>query len=176
MSSTLGLEDEKPGGGDAAPDITRLEAEVKSGANWFYWIAGLSVINSLIFAFGGNVAFIAGLGFMQVIDAIAQAAIDDGGPTALRAVAVGFDLVFVIVFALAGYYANKRFIAAFAIGALIYIGDTVLVLFLDLFMAAFHAFALFFIIRGFLACRKIRTVVPPIQGEAAAPPPPPPTF
>ena len=36
-------------------------AQLKSGANWFYWIAGLSLINSAIFVFGGNVNFIAGL-------------------------------------------------------------------------------------------------------------------
>lgn len=43
---------------------------IKGGANWFYWIAGLSIINTLIIFFNGDVNFIVGLGLTQIIDAI----------------------------------------------------------------------------------------------------------
>ncbi|MCP4560303.1 MAG: hypothetical protein GY837_07230, partial [Bosea sp.] len=56
-----------------APDLTdaevarRLEAEkismgFRSGANWFYWIAGLSIANSLVILFQGEWGFVVGLG------------------------------------------------------------------------------------------------------------------
>lgn len=180
MSNLLGLEEEKPQSANAWPDAElgpdpELAAHVRNGANWFYWIAGLSIINSLIFLFGANVAFLAGLGFTQVVDAIIDISIQSGGPSALKAVAVVFDLVLVIMFALIGYYSNKRFTVAFIIGIAIYAFDSLLVLALGSFLpAGFHAFALFFIIRGFLACRKLnafRSVQP-----AIVQPPPPPAF
>lgn len=180
MSNFLGLDDEQKGGDSPAPDIDteQLAARVKSGANWFYWIAGLSVINSLIFAFGGQVAFVAGLGFTQLIDAVIQASVEDLGSPGLKAVAIVFSLVFVIVFALAGYFANKRFFTAFVIGVIIYGADTALVLFLldSYIMAAFHAFALFFMVRGLMACRQLNAAMAttaPLQTNVLTPPPPP---
>ena len=55
--------------GEKEPDPVTL-AQLKNGANWFYWIAGLSLVNSAIFAFGGHVSFIAGLAYTQIIDAV----------------------------------------------------------------------------------------------------------
>ena len=37
-------------------------AQLKSGASWFYWIAGLSLINSIAAVSGGSWRFILGLG------------------------------------------------------------------------------------------------------------------
>ena len=39
-----------------------LDARVKLGANWFYWIAALSVVNSIIVMAQGDWSFIVGLG------------------------------------------------------------------------------------------------------------------
>src|SRR5216117_2936789 len=40
-------------------------AQLKSGASWFYWIAGLSLINSIVAFTGGQWAFLFGLGITQ---------------------------------------------------------------------------------------------------------------
>ena len=48
----------------------RLAQRVKSSANWFYWIAGLSVVNSIVVHTGSSWSFIAGLGITQLIDAV----------------------------------------------------------------------------------------------------------
>ena len=48
-----------------------LPMQVRKGASWFYWIAGASVVNTIIFLFGGNLNFIVGLGVTQVINGIA---------------------------------------------------------------------------------------------------------
>jgi hypothetical protein len=162
MSNLLGLEDKSASAEDStyetAPDL-ELEKHAKSGANWFYWIAGLSVVNSLIFVFGGNVSFLAGLGFTLVVDVFIDAAVQAGAPSLFKGISIIFDFVLVVVFALAGYYGGRRFTAAFLIGIGVYVLDGLLVLLLgDLLMAGFHAFALIFIIRGFLACRKLNAI------------------
>ena len=163
MSNLLGLEEAKEHTGDVWPHEVdpELAAHVRGGANWFYWIAGLSLVNSLVFLFGSPVAFVAGLGFTQIADAVVNLSIQNGAPSALRWVVIVFDLILLIMFALFGYYANKRFAAAFIIGILIYVIDTLLLLFIGaLLPVGFHAFALFFIIRGFFACRKLNAYVP----------------
>ncbi len=177
MSTLLGLEEEKSSqneGHGLEQNRDELESRVKSGANWFYWIAGLSVINSLIYIFGSDVAFLAGLGLTQLAQAFVDMAIDNGAPSALKAVSVVFSFVLVAIFGLFGYYANKRFAAVFVIGMALYILDALLLLLLGVFFsAAFHVFALFFIIRGFLACRTLNAFE---AARAFQPPPPPPVI
>ena len=86
-----------------------------------------------------------------------------------------FSLVAVIGFALTGYFANKMFQTAFIIGIIAYVADALIVLLLsEFFMFAFHAIALFGIVRGFLACRELKSVQK--ANAAANTPPPPPAF
>ena len=137
------------------PD-TQLLAQQSSGAKWFYWIAALSLINSAIFAFGGNISFILGLAVTQVVDGLFEVAISSGAPSAIKAIAVVIDLAIAAMFALFGYYANKGMALAFIVGIVIYVFDGLVYLAVsDMLAAGFHAFALFFIIRGFLASRKL---------------------
>lgn len=130
--------------------------QLKNGADWFYWIAGLSLINSLILAFGGNFTFIAGLAITQIVNALAIAAVDQGMSSSVIAVAVVFEIICAGVFALFGYYANRGFAAAFIAGIVIYLLDALLAIVIGSWIGgAFHLFALFFIFRGFLASRKL---------------------
>ena len=131
-------------------------AQMKSGANWFYWIAGLSVVNSAIYAFGGDISFILGLGVTQLVEGLTDAAIAEGLPSLLKVVAIVINLVITGVFALFGYYAYKGVAVAFIAGIGLYILDGLLYLVVGSMLAAgFHVFALFFIVRGFLASRQI---------------------
>ncbi len=173
MSTLLGLEEKDTNAVDRAATVNReeLEAKMKSGGSWFYWIAGLSAINSAIYLFGGEVAFLAGLGFTLMADALVDAAIDSGLPSGVKAVAIIFNFILVAMFALFGYYANKRFAVAFIVGIVIYVLDALLLLLLgSFFSAAFHAFALFFIIRGFLACRKLNASQESVPFQTPPPP------
>src|SRR5262245_49374424 len=114
MSNLLGLEEPKSvdtgspqANVNAGPDPQLLN-RARRGANWCYWIAGLSVINSVLFVAGANVHFLAGLGVTEIVDALVDVAIQQGAPTAFRAIAVVIDLVFVIGFVLCGYFASKK--------------------------------------------------------------------
>ena len=80
MSNLLGLEEQRPQGAASQADgsIGPFEdpewaPRVKRGANWFYWIAGLSVVNSIMFIAGANFQFVVGLGVTQIINALALA-------------------------------------------------------------------------------------------------------
>ena len=154
-----------------SPERSALESQRRSGAQWFYWIAGLSVINSVIYITGSDWSFLAGLGLTQLAEGFVDVAIENGVPGAFKIVAIIFNLILVGAFALFGYYANKRFSAAFIVGIVLYVLDGLLLLLLGVLLSAgFHAFALFFIIRGFLACRELNAID---SARTAVPIPPP---
>ena len=172
MSNLLGLEEEnRATSAQIEPDNTEAESNMKSGANWFYWIAGLSVINSLVYMSGADWSFLAGLGVTQLAEAFVDIAIEQGAPSAMKAIAIVFSLAAVVVFGLFGYYSGKRYTTVFAIGIGLYLLDGLLLLALGVFASAgFHAFALFFMIRGFLAGRELNAHAP---GKVFQQPPPP---
>jgi hypothetical protein len=131
-------------------------AQAKSGASWFYWIAGLSLVNSLIFLFGGNWSFFAGLGVTQVIDAIVDQISQNGDLSVIKIVAFGIDLIIAALFVGCGFFAHKFQIWAFIVGMILYLLDGILLLVLGAyFPAGFHIFALFMIFRGLSAAREI---------------------
>jgi hypothetical protein len=45
---------------------SELEGRMLGGANWFFWIAALSLVNSIISLYGGGWGFSIGLGFTQL--------------------------------------------------------------------------------------------------------------
>ncbi|MBX7061975.1 MAG: hypothetical protein K1X52_09965 [Pyrinomonadaceae bacterium] len=180
MSDILGLDEPRPTTGSSGaenavptgPDPA-LEAHAKRGANWFYWIAGLSAVNSGAFLMGAGFHFLAGLGITEVFDGLSEAFIENGLPNSVRFIAVFGDLLVVIGFALAGYWANKLVAPVFLIGIVLYFLDGLLVLaFGDIVMALFHAFALYQLIRGFLAVRELKKFYQASVPVAVPPPPP----
>src|SRR5215813_9589596 len=126
--------------------IAQLAANYRRGANWFYWIAALSMITSLITFGGGGVRFIFSLGITQIIDGfgigVSQAL--DGGNGA-RIVALLLDLVITGIFVLFGYLSNQKQIWAYLIGAIVFLMDGLLcLLFGEIVSVLAHGFVLFF--------------------------------
>ena len=122
-------------------------ARVRGGAKWFYWIAGLSFVNSIIVMTGGSLHFVVGLGITSVVDAVAK-----------RVGNAGSILDFVIngfvagLFALFGSFAVKGQKWAFVIGMALYGIDGLLLLTArDFLGVGFHAYALYAIYRGYAA-------------------------
>lgn len=148
----------------------------QSGANWFFWIAALSIVNSVILLSGSDWAFVVGLGITQVFDGIAHAIAQEaqGSATAIKAIGFGFDLVAAGVFAGFGVLARKQFTWAFVLGMALYGLDGLLfLLFGDLLSIAFHVFALFCIFNGMKALGELRRLAadasPPPQTQPAFP-------
>ena len=137
-----------------APVDNALSAEelarVLTGANWFFWIAGLSVINSIIAHSGSQWSFIVGLGITQVADAIFAGS---GGVSTV--VAILFDATALTIFVVLGYLSRLLKLWAFAIGMVLYALDGLLFLLVgDYLSIAFHAYALFGMFLGFNVLRK----------------------
>jgi hypothetical protein len=124
---------------------TGISPRALNSANWFFWIAGLSLVNSVIAMSGGNWQFFAGLGITQVLDAIGGI-----GGSAGHAVALVINLFIAGVVCLFGYFARQGQKWAFIVGMILYAGDGVIFLLAgDIRSVAFHGVVLFFIIRGF---------------------------
>ena len=129
----------------------QLEARAKSGANWFYWIAVLSLVTSIISLAGGSWGFFISLGVTQLIDGIATGIATELG-WGFKVVALVFDLIAAGLFALIGYFANKRYGWVFLAGMVIYALDAlVFLLFRHWLGLAFHAFALYSMYGGYKA-------------------------
>jgi hypothetical protein len=127
-------------------------ARGRAGAKWFYWIAGLSMINSIVVMTGGNLHFVVGLGITSVVDAFAK-----------RVGSAGSVLDIIIngcvagVFALFGTFAVKAQKWAFLVGMTLYGLDGMLLLGVkDILGVAFHAYVLFALYRGYTAAKQVQ--------------------
>jgi len=126
---------------------------VRTSANWFTWIAGLSLVNSAVVVFGGNFHFVVGLGITAVVDEVAKRAGSAG--VVLDLVINGFVAGLFFVFAHFGKKAQKW---AFVAGMTLYTLDALLLLgAMDILSVAFHAYALYCIYRGFAALGQAQT-------------------
>ncbi|MEZ5429025.1 MAG: hypothetical protein R2747_22455 [Pyrinomonadaceae bacterium] len=130
-------------------------AEMRNGGSWFYWIAGLSIVNSLIVTFGGNWGFFLGLGITQLIDSLFAGVAQGTGVGAFQWGALAINLVISGVFAGFGYFARRGASWAFILGIFLYILDALLYLTFGGYLAfAFHLFALFFMVKGLIGSRR----------------------
>ncbi len=133
----------------------KIENQFKAGANWFFWIAGLSLINSVILLTGSEWSFIIGLGITQIIDSIGLVLAEEVG-IAGKIVALVFDVIAAGIFVLFGVFAKKRYTWAFVVGMILYAVDgLIFLLVMDWLSIGFHIFALFCIYGGFKASRKL---------------------
>ena len=132
------------------PQQAALDYRITGGAVQFYWIAGLGVANSILYAINATISFPMGLAVTQLLTAISRSQILE-----MRAVTGLAVLAFLGIFLLSGYYARKGELWAFILGGAVYLFDTVLLIILgDWFAAAIHGFFLYYILRGLLFLRK----------------------
>ncbi|HEY4785653.1 MAG TPA: hypothetical protein VIH57_06375 [Bacteroidales bacterium] len=135
-----------------------LTNDIQKSASWFFWIAGLSIINTVIYTTSGGVYFVIGLGISQFVDGIVTGLMD--GPSLISLIP---NLLIAGFFVLIGYRARKYSKRAFITGVIIYTLDALLFLYFREWMAfGFHVFALVMISKGFFkifeydkACKQV---------------------
>ena len=128
-----------------------VEQRLKGSVSWFYWIAGLSLVNSIAAVSGSDWRFILGLGITQLFDAIGG-----GFGGAGKIVVLVLDLIAAGVFILFGVFAHKRHTWAFVTGMVLFALDGLIFLLAqDWLGVGFHVLALYFLFRGFKACREL---------------------
>ncbi len=138
----------------------KIENKLKGGANWFYWIAGLSLLNSIIYVFGGNVQFIIGLGITQIFDGLIATLAKyyfSEMDILVRIIGMSINVVVAGVFVIFGIYARKQHRWAFITGMVLYAMDILILLWAkDLFGILFHIFALIGLFPGLKAINEIK--------------------
>ena len=149
---------------EAAADDLELRQQLSSGANWFYWIAGLSLVNSVISLFEGNWNFAVGLGITQIFDAIARSAVQEGIGNWIKYAFFALDLIVAAVFAVFGVFANRAQSWAFVTGMILFALDGAILLFFgDILGIIIHALALYFLFRGLMAARQLHQFQKPAE-------------
>jgi uncharacterized membrane protein len=134
-------------GGQKAPNpIAR--AHVIGSARWFYWIVGLSIINSLLAMSGAPMRFVFGLGITQFVPGYVASA-----PV-------------LALFALCGYFGSKLQKWPFIIGGILYMLDAGICLLVhDYISLLVHAYVLFRLYQGF---SRINDALPMQPGTVTA--------
>jgi len=130
----------------------QMENTFNSGAGWFYWIAGFSLINSAIIFSGSDWNFLVGLGITLIISYVAN----EIGPLGI-VLAIILNIVIAGVYITFGYYAKKKHTWAFLTGMILYSLDGLICLLAqDWLYFGFHIFVLFCIWGGYTSLRKLR--------------------
>jgi hypothetical protein len=142
----------------------RLEARFKSGVGWFYWIAGMSVVNTIAFLSGSSWTFAVGLGAAQVVDGLAAAiapSFDETTGNVIRAVAFLIDLALAGLFLGLGVLARRRQRWAIVVGLALYLLDAgILLLFGDWLGLLIHGLGLFGLFSGLRALNELMKLEP----------------
>ncbi len=141
-------------GADVSPELFELEKRVKSGGSWYYWVAALSLVNSVMAFSGGGGGFVIGLSVTQFVEAMLSA---DGG--VMKGVGLALGVLAAGVFALLGVFACKRHVWAFIVGMLFYGLDTILTVLAEQWLGlAFHGWVLFSLFIGTRAAMQINAL------------------
>jgi hypothetical protein len=144
--------------------LANLNRRIKSGANNFYWIAGLSVINSFAFQFGGSIYFVVGLAGTMFVDGIFIGLAKALPDMALVVKIFGLVVSMLVagVFALLGYFAGKGKRWAFITGMILYAVDAlVMMVFQEWMGLIFHGIFLFGLFGGLQALNQLQKTSPP---------------
>jgi hypothetical protein len=138
------------------PDAERI---VRRSATWFWWVAGLSLINSFAVATDMKVRMIIGLGITQLVDELFPAR---------ETIHLALVFALVALFLALGFFARRLSPVAYLAGMIVYAADAVIFLWAgDWISVGFHVFVLIMLWGGYSALRAVR------QGSRDAPGPAP---
>jgi hypothetical protein len=131
-----------------AAELVELKRRARSGGNWFYWIVGLSGINTILALAGADLFFVIGLGITELF--------------AYYSTAVGI-ITYVLagaVLACFGVFATRGRTWAFFTGLALYGLDGLLFIMVgDWFSILFHILAIVGISRGLVANLKYNRIL-----------------
>lgn len=138
-----------------------LDNKIKNGVNWFFFIAALSLVNSVIFLMEGDLTFVIGLGLTQLVDGIGYGiALEmlEGG-WIVRIIGLALNVGITTVFVLFGVFGRKHYRWPVILGMVLYAIDAFLLLvFEDYFGAIFHGLGLYGLFTGVKAITEWKTL------------------
>lgn len=127
------------------PDAIR---GVRRGSSWLFWVAALSLINTIMTATGGGFYFLFGMGITLIASSM-------GAPAA---VSIGLSVIICAMLAGLGWFARKGHAWAFIAGIIIYGLDAVVFLVGQEWLPlAFHGYVIFWMVRGLMGCFQMKS-------------------
>lgn len=142
-------------GASVSVDLLELDKRVRSGGSWYYWVAALSLVNSVVAFTGGGGGFVIGLSVTQVLDDVLAKA---GGNAKVIGLVLG--VLASGAFAAFGVFACKRHSWAFIVGMVLYAFDTLLTVLAQHWLGlAFHAWVLVSLFLGLRAAMQANAMM-----------------
>jgi len=130
---------------------------VVSAARWFWWIAGFSLVNTVLFFSGTQTNFMLGLGMTTLANAVFAKQL------AVALIVAGMAAAFFLVI---GLQAQRERVWAFYLGLAVYVLDAfIFVTYEDWFPVVIHAVAIFYISKGLVQLRE-RSAEEPAAAQA----------
>jgi hypothetical protein len=140
-------------------EIAEITQRMKRGANNFYWIAALSVINSILSLTGSSTYFVIGLAATLIVDGLTVGLSQSLSENSIIVKIIGLVLSILIsaVFGLFGYFAGQGKRWVFLVGMILYALDGLIMLaFADWIGVLFHAFFLWGLFGGLRALGELQ--------------------
>jgi hypothetical protein len=140
-----------------------LLKRAKDGINWFYWAAGLSIINTIIFVTGGTPNFFLGLGVVQLVnDYTVMVANGTQVAPLMHWVAGAIDLLLAGIFIFFGYRGQRSYRNWIVAGITLYTLDGLIFLAFSVWLGVIvHAFVIYNLVRGLRAMDQLNRMGPP---------------
>ena len=139
--------------------VAEITQRMKRGANNFYWIAALSVINSILSMTGSGTYFVIGLAVTLMVDGMTIGLSESLPDVSAIVKIIGLVLSILIagVFALFGFFASQGKRWAFLVGMVLYGLDGLIMLaFADWIGVLFHGFFLWGLFGGWRALGELQ--------------------
>jgi hypothetical protein len=134
---------------DSARHVTRTS--VLHGADWFFWLAILSLINTLLVWYYKLPNTPIALGITQWLDGT------NSFGASMSTQSLGLNILIAGVLAMFGLLARRGSDLAFVVGIFLYVLDAFLIIGQREFWGfGVHLIGLFFLVKGLLASRHIR--------------------
>lgn len=157
----------------ALAQAIHLRNQMNGSISWFFIIAVMTVVNSVLVRTEAQLTFVVGLAASQFVDGVTIALareFDAGLTTAMTGVGLVVNLALAGIFALAGWLARRQHRWAVVAGMVLYALDSLLLLvFADWLGLIFHGLALFGMARAFTMMGQLRKLEAALAaGEAGA--------
>ena len=126
-------------------------ATLHRGANWFFLIAGLSVVNVISAVSGSQWTFFGGLGVTQLVSLVAMRM-----GTSAQMVALFLNIWATAFFVCMGIFARKGQQWAFIAGMALYAADALIVVYMQAWlMLAFHGYVFYRLYMGYTSSKHL---------------------
>lgn len=133
--------------------LAELQRKAKNGSAYFYWIAFFALLNQVMDKLSTERTFVFGLGIPQYVSKLPGMS----DPALLWGMIIGMA----VIFAVFGFFAQRRNIPIYIVGIVFYFVDMVFsILVQDVVSTVMHIVFLVMLIFGLIAAKKLLSSAP----------------